>query len=117
MEKKDWKNVLANLTAAGQGSDQTLKLATLSFIAAQLLSKEEKDSLTKVFKAFDRDNDGKLSIEELQNGYAEQGNKISTEEIQKMFDLVDSDHSGFIDYSEFVVAAISDKALTSPEKL
>lgn len=34
-----------------------------------------------------------------------------------MFDLVDSDHSGFIDYSEFVVAAISDKALTSPEKL
>jgi calcium-dependent protein kinase len=42
---------------------------------------------------------------------------MSTEEIQKMFDLVDSDHSGFIDYSEFVVAAISDKALTSPEKL
>jgi len=34
-----------------------------------------------------------------------------------MFDLVDSDHSGFIDYSEFVVAAISDKALTLPEKL
>lgn len=34
-----------------------------------------------------------------------------------MFDLVDSDHSGFIDYSEFVVAAISDKALISSEKL
>jgi Ca2+-binding EF-hand superfamily protein len=38
-------------------------------------------------------------------------------EIIKMFELVDSDHSGFIDYSEFVVASISDKALTSSEKL
>jgi len=34
-----------------------------------------------------------------------------------MFDLVDLDHSGFIDYSEWIVAAISDTALTSTDKL
>jgi len=81
------------------------------------MTKDEKDNLSKVFKAMDKDGDGKLSFEEVKNGYAEQGTKMSDLDIHKMFDLVDSDHSGFIDYSEFVVAAISDKALTSPEKL
>ena len=42
--------------------DQTLKQATYAFIASQLLSKAEKDNLAKVFKAFDKNGDGKLSI-------------------------------------------------------
>jgi Ca2+-binding EF-hand superfamily protein len=31
------------------------------------------------------------------------------EDIEKMFRSVDSDNSGFIDYSEFVVAAMNEK--------
>lgn len=34
-----------------------------------------------------------------------------------MFDSVDTDKSGFIDYSEFVVAAMAQTALTSNDKL
>ena len=34
-----------------------------------------------------------------------------------MFRSVDSDNSGFIDYSEFVVAAMNEKQLTSNDKL
>jgi len=34
-----------------------------------------------------------------------------------MFKAVDTDNSGFIDYSEFVVAATSQSQLTSQEKL
>lgn len=70
-----------------------------------------------MFQAFDKDNDGKLSKLELKNGYAASGQKISDEQINDMFDLVDLDHSGFIDYSEWIVAAISDTALTSTDKL
>ena len=34
-----------------------------------------------------------------------------------MFDSIDTDKSGFIDYSEFVVAAMQQRQLTSQEKL
>jgi len=34
-----------------------------------------------------------------------------------MFDAVDIDKSGFIDYSEFVVAAMNEKTLLTNEKL
>ena len=34
-----------------------------------------------------------------------------------MFDAVDTDKSGFIDYSEFVVAAMNESQLTTNEKL
>ena len=115
LEKGFAKGTLDNLT--NFSANAVLKIATLSFISSQLLSKEEKDDLTKVFKAFDKDGDGKLSKEELKNGYAGQGNIMTDQQIQTMFDLVDSDHSGFIDYSEFVVAAISSTALTTQSKL
>ena len=34
-----------------------------------------------------------------------------------MFDSVDTDKSGFIDYSEFVVAAMNENQLTTNEKM
>lgn len=102
----------------GFRADQTLKAATYAFIASQLLSKQEKDNLARVFKAFDKNGDGKLSVEEVKTGYIEHyGRVMSDEDVEKMFSAVDSDNSGFIDYSEFVVAAMNEKALTTNDKL
>jgi len=42
---------------------------------------------------------------------------MSDEEVEKMFEAVDTDKSGFIDYSEFVVAAMNENQLTTNEKL
>ncbi len=105
IEEQQVVDVLDNLNDFE--ADFTLKQATYAFIGAQLLSKAERDNLSKVFKAFDKDGDGKLSKQELQDGYNEHyGRIMSDEEIDKMFAAVDTDHSGFVDFSEFVVAAM-----------
>ena len=71
-----------------------------------------------MFKAFDKNGDGKLSMQEVKEGYLEHYGKVmSDEEVEEMFNKVDTDKSGFIDYSEFVVAAMNENQLTSNEKL
>ena len=58
------------------------------------------------------------SLEEVKDGYLDHYGKVmSDEEVQAMFDSVDTDKSGFIDYSEFVVAAMNENQLTTNEKL
>ena len=57
-------------------------------------------------------------MEEVKSGYMDHyGRVMSDEDVEMMFKAVDSDNSGFIDYSEFVVATMNAKALTTNEKL
>lgn len=99
-------------------ADQKLKQATFAFIASQLLTKSEKENLARIFKAIDKNGDGKLSKEEILEGYDKFfGKTMDKEEIEKMFDAVDIDRSGYIDYSEFVVASMNEKTLLTNEKL
>lgn len=99
-------------------ADQKLKQATFAFIASQLLTKSEKENLAKIFKAIDKNGDGKLSKDEIMDGYDQFfGKNMDKDDINKMFDAVDIDRSGFIDYSEFVVAAMNEKNLLTNEKL
>ena len=45
------------------------------------------------------------------------GKNLDKKDIEKMFDAVDIDKSGYIDYSEFVVASMNEKNLLTNEKL
>ena len=99
-------------------ADQKLKQATFAFIASQLLTKAEKENLAKIFKAIDKNGDGKLSKEEILEGYdLFFGKNLDKVDIEKMFDAVDIDRSGYIDYSEFVIATMNEKQLLTNEKL
>jgi calcium-dependent protein kinase len=99
-------------------ADQKLKQATFAFIASQLLSKGEKENLAKIFKAIDKNGDGKLSKDEIMEGYdLFFGKTMDKGDIEKMFDSVDIDKSGYIDYSEFVIASMNEKQLLTNEKL
>lgn len=57
-------------------------------------------------------------MQEVKEGYLEHYGKVmSDEEVEEMFNAVDTDRSGFIDYAEFVVAATNQNELTTNEKL
>ncbi len=110
------QGALSNLK--GFRADQKLKQATYAFIASQLLSKGEKENMSKIFKEIDQNGDGKLSKEEILEGYDKFfGKAMDKADIEKMFDSVDSDRSGFIEYSEFVVASMNEKNVLTNDKL
>jgi len=95
-----------------------LKQATYAFIASQLLSKQEKEQIDKVFRAMDLNGDGKLQKDEIKKGYAEFfGRHLTDQEVDELFNKVDADGSGEIEYSEFVVATLNEKNLLSNNKL
>jgi len=95
-----------------------LKQATFAFIASQLISKQEKEQIDKVFKAMDLNGDGKLDKNEIKLGYKEYYDKdLDDEELNDLFSKVDADGSGEIEYSEFVIATMNEKNLLSNNKL
>jgi len=64
-------------------ADQTMKSASYTFMAAQLLSKSETDELAKVFRMFDKDGNGKLDMQEIKEGYFEYyGRVMSDDEVE-----------------------------------
>jgi len=66
----------------------------------------------------DVNGDGKLSKDEIKNGYMTYfGKNLTDEQIDDMFSQVDADGNGEIDYSEFVVATMNEKNLLSNNKL
>ncbi|CAK65423.1 unnamed protein product (macronuclear) [Paramecium tetraurelia] len=110
--KKVFKNMY-NFT--GQ---QQLQNIFLKFIVNQLATKEDKVELIQAFLYLDGDQDGKLSIEELIAGYSKimQVNEAQ-EQVNHIFQQVDNDNSGFIDYAQFVIAAIDRGQLLSTRNL
>lgn len=79
-----------------------LEKSILSFISNNIMDDGANKELIQVFKAIDKNNDGRLSREEIINGYKELG--LSTEHAQEIINKIDSDQSGLVDYSEFITA-------------
>lgn len=74
-------------------------------------TKNERDQLYESFKAFDVNNDGKISKEELFTGYKKIYKHLNDDqihvEVEKIFKAADQDGNGEIDYSEWQVATIN----------
>jgi len=98
--------------------NNVFRTATLSFISSHMTTKEEREELARAFKQLDKNGDGRLSKDEIHEGYLEiYGKLISEKEVNEMFDSVDTDQSGYIEYSEFVLASINSKNLLKTERL
>ncbi|CAD8156509.1 unnamed protein product [Paramecium octaurelia] len=98
--------------------EKKLQEAALMFMVNFIATKEEKKDLLKQFQALDTNNDGRLSREELVNGYKKVMSDIDAEtQVDEIMKKIDADGSGSIDYSEFVYATINREKLLATERL
>ena len=99
-------------------SEQKLRQAFLSFITSQMMTKELDKTLSESFRAIDKNGDGRLSREELVDAYQQimpVEEAMST--VEAIMVNVDVNHSGYIDYSEFILACANYTKLLSKANL
>ncbi|CAG9321174.1 unnamed protein product [Blepharisma stoltei] len=81
-----------------------LEKSIMTFISSQVTSAKEDKEFAELFSKMDKNKDGKLSQREILEGYKELG--ITTPPgISEVLKKIDSDGSGFLDYTEFVTAS------------
>ena len=93
-----------------------LHRAITNFIGTQVISSQETRKLRELFKSLDTNGDGKLSKEELLNGFNKEGEN-QLEFITYIMNRVDTDRNGYIDLDEFLVAAVNQNTLFSRENM
>ena len=98
-------------------ADSILKQAAMTYIVSQLIDEKEKKELLKIFQTLDKNGDGKLSKQEMLDGYTMVCGGIASADLEKVFVAIDIDKSGSIDYNEFLVAALSDKKIFSERNI
>ena len=97
--------------------NRKLEQVTIGFITNQLLSKEDRMEMRKLFVEWDKNGDGVLSKEEILEGYRRTYGRIDENEIINMIKSIDMDNNGYIDYNEFLACAVSREKVLSKENL
>ncbi|KAJ6424610.1 hypothetical protein OIU84_025397 [Salix udensis] len=86
-------------------------------VIAGYLSEEEIMGLKEMFKGMDTDNSGTITLEELKQGLAKQGTKLSEYEAKQLMEAADADGNGIIDYDEFITATMHMNRMDREEHL
>lgn len=95
-----------------------LKQAICIFIATQILSDKDKETIDKIFHVLDKEHYGSISKEELEYALRKYSGIVPTEhELNSIFAHLDLSKTGFIEYSEFVLAATSEEVLLQGDYL
>lgn len=91
--------------------------AITTMITHNFISKDQATKYRKMFKAMDKDKDGRLSCQEILDGYKEAGIDCSESTIKSMIANIDKDNNGYIEMEEFISASIDKEKLLSEENL
>ncbi|KAF9675652.1 hypothetical protein SADUNF_Sadunf09G0054600 [Salix dunnii] len=103
-------------------------------VIAGCLSEEEIRGLKEMFRGIDTDNSGTITLEELKQGLAKQGTKLSEYEVKQLMEAnllmilccfsfyvlhkqADADGNGTIDYDEFITATMHMNRMDREEHL
>jgi centrin-1 len=73
----------------------------LDMMTVRMTSKDSREDILKVFRLFDDDNKGKISLENLRRVARELGEDMTEDELKEMVARADLDGDGFINEDEF----------------
>jgi calcium-dependent protein kinase len=109
-------NIMSNLK--NFKAEHKFQQAVYTYITHNLVAKEEIEGLRKIFKQLDADGNGKISKDELQRGFQESiGSILGELEMKALMKSIDQDNNGYIEYEEFIQAALGSKALLTHDNL
>jgi len=90
-------------------SDNVLRCAILAYLVHNNIQLEQVHEAIKLFNKIDKNGDGQISKEELSKGL-ENTLKLTGKDLKDkvniIFNNIDTDHNGFIEYEEFIRAAV-----------
>ena len=105
-------------------AEQKLQQATLAFLVHNFAPKEELNELKKIFFAFDKNGDVKLSKEEFVTGLTNidvnfNQNVLFKEEesLDGLIKNIDSDNNGYITFEEFLIASVNKEKILTENNL
>jgi Ca2+-binding EF-hand superfamily protein len=109
--------VLANLNSfSGQNK---FKQAVLNFMS-NILADSEVDELKRTFVMIDKNNDKKLTVEELKDAMDKWGkgqSAVSKEAIESLIKMADINGDGTLSYEELFLVAVQRKLCSKEERL
>ncbi|CAD8147146.1 unnamed protein product [Paramecium pentaurelia] len=107
---QDFKESMIQFNGYTEDQDNNLKQsrflqAIVLFIATELVHKDDKKVLNRIFRKIDKDNNGTISKDELKSALQQIYSKNQLDDkVDKIFDFLDVNQSGSLDFSEFVAA-------------
>ena len=112
------KELIQNMTK--YRSDNMLKCAVIAYLVHHITNTEECFEASKLFIKIDLNYDGKIEKHELIQGFEKYwgiSKKEAKEKVDLIFANIDTDFNGFIEYEEFVRAAVNSSIFMSKNYL
>ena len=91
--------MIADLDADGSGQIDFEEF--LSLMTARISDKDTKDDIEKVFKLFDDEKTGYISLKNLRRVCKELGESLEDNEMQEMIERADTDGDGLVSFEDF----------------
>ncbi|KAJ8533074.1 hypothetical protein K7X08_015963 [Anisodus acutangulus] len=85
-------------------------------VIADFLSNEEVGDLKETFNKIDTDNDGIVSVEELNAGL-QKNSQLAESEVQMLIEAIDTNGKGTLDYGEFIAVSLHLQRMAHDEHL
>ncbi|XP_032741067.1 calmodulin-4-like [Rattus rattus] len=98
MPEKDLKALISRVDTDGDGTISFEEFLT----AMEKYKKGSKEELQAVFRVFDQNGDGYITMDELKQGLSQMGETLSEEELNDMIRVADADQDGKVNYEEFL---------------
>ncbi|CAD8062558.1 unnamed protein product [Paramecium sonneborni] len=122
-----WIKSINNSQKAVEGFKQMRKVkdiknindvqACILLLMVNHFNQQQKQFFATIFNTFDTNRDQKISFNELQDAYRSLYPGQNYEEVLELFKKVDFDRNGFLEFHEFIIAAVDKSSLLTNQHL